>query len=96
MELLRFAPCAGSKWLARMRVIEPVSGTPCGEPFMSSFVPAAALVTLTVSKNGEMSPAASARLWASSRHCVEAASLAGKNGSLSAPMAGSAWRKATL
>ncbi len=62
---------------------------------MLSFVPAATLVMLTVSKNGEMSPAASARLWASSRHCVEASSWR-EYGSLSAPWAGSAWRNATL
>ncbi|MGZ4181945.1 MAG: hypothetical protein ACXVUL_14825 [Solirubrobacteraceae bacterium] len=61
--LEKFAPWAGSKWLARIRSMEPVVGTP-----ELSVAPLASLAKLTFAKNCEMLPAASAVPWSRSRH----------------------------
>ena len=53
--LAKFAPWAGSKWLARIRSMGPVVGTP-----ELSVAPPASLAKLTFAKNCEMLPAASA------------------------------------
>ena len=89
---LKAAPCSVSKWLARMRFIGPVCGTPPGWPGMSSSTCAASLLKSTLAKNWLMSPVVSACACAFSRH--QAGSLTALGLWMSG--IGSLKRKATL